>query len=57
MPFAVLDGTEKRILELERMISTLDWDVSIITNNELKAVKQARLQVLRDELKALKKCR
>lgn len=46
---------DERIFELQKMISTLEWDIPRIKNNELKAHKEGKLSELKNELDKLAK--
>lgn len=48
----IFDG---KVCELQKTISTLEWDIPRITNNELKAHKERKLNELKAELDRLAK--
>ena len=45
--------TDEREMELRRAISTLEWDITNIRNDEIKVIKEKRLQECKKELQEL----
>ncbi len=44
---------EKRIYELKRLVSILEWDIPNIANNQLKSIKEEQLMQCKRELQEL----
>ena len=45
--------SDKRINELKKTISILEWDLPNIKNNELRSIKEKELMFFRAELQTL----
>lgn len=44
---------DKRIYELRKLVSILEWDIPNIKNNELRGVREAQLMKCKVELQML----
>ncbi len=47
------DYNNERVNTIKKQISTLQWDLSMITNNELKKLKETELKLLQSELQGM----
>lgn len=49
--------TEQKVAELRKIISTLEWDIPILKEGELKLRKEKELMMYRVELEQLQRMR
>ncbi|MFC1722887.1 hypothetical protein ACFL0V_02005 [Nanoarchaeota archaeon] len=49
-----MDCTEVREYSIKKRMSSLQWDLSMVTNDEVREIKQAELKILQSELQGLK---
>lgn len=51
----LLSSSDARYDELKRAISSLEWDLNMITDEKIKALKRERLTAYKTELGELRK--